>query len=52
MTNHFDPGKRSLGKVEAVAMLLRDYQAAKETAKKYGITVLWDWQRNTLTRMP
>ena len=39
ITNHFDPGKLSLGKVEAVAMLLRDYQAAKETAKKYGMTV-------------
>ena len=40
ITNHFDPGKLSLGKVEAVAMLLRDYQAAKETAKKYGLTAL------------
>ena len=39
ITNHFDPGKLVLGKAEAVAMLLRDYQAANEAAKKYGMTV-------------
>ena len=40
ITNHFDPGKLSLGKAEAVAVLQRGYQAAKETAKKYGLTAL------------
>ena len=39
VTNHFDPGKFALGKAEAVAAVMRDYQAAKETAKKYGMTV-------------
>ena len=39
ITNHYDPDKLSLGKVEAVAMLLRDFQAAKKAAKKYGMQV-------------
>lgn len=37
ITNHFDPGKLSLGKAEAVAVLLRDYHAAKDAANKCGM---------------
>lgn len=53
ITNHYDPDKLSLGKVEAVAMLLRDFQAAKKAAKKvwhaslfgYGTSFSGEYER-------
>ena len=39
ITNHLEPGKMLLGKEEAIAMLLRDFNAAKAAAEQYGIAV-------------
>lgn len=39
VTNHFDPGKLSLGKDGAVNALMRDYYEAVEAGEKYGIRV-------------
>ncbi len=39
LTNHFEPGKLSFGKEEAVKMHIRDYESAKNVAQKYGMTV-------------
>ena len=39
ITNHFEPDKLRLGKAEAVAMCMRDYEAAKQAAEQYGIMV-------------
>lgn len=39
ITNHFEPDKAVFGKEEAVAMVLRDYRAAKAAGAEYGIRV-------------
>ena len=39
ITNHLEPGKQAFGKAEAVAMHMRDYEAAKAVAEQYGIKV-------------
>ena len=39
LTNHFEPGKLELGKSEAVATVIRDYEAAKKAAQQYGMQV-------------
>lgn len=39
LTNHFDPGKLELGKSEAVAVIMRDYENAKKSAEQYGMMV-------------
>ena len=39
LTNHFEPGKLSLGKNEAVAVQMQDYEKAKAAARQYGMQV-------------
>ena len=39
LTNHFEPGKISYGKEEAVAMVMRDYEAAVKAAEQWGMRV-------------
>lgn len=39
ITNHLEPDKLLFGKEEAVAMHIRDYEAAKTAAEQYGIGI-------------
>lgn len=39
ITNHLEPDKLLFGKKEAIAMHIRDYEAAKAAAEQYGIAV-------------
>lgn len=39
LTNHFEPGKLEMGKAEAVAMVMRDYETARNAAKNCGMAV-------------
>lgn len=39
LTNHFEPGKLPLGKAEAVAMVMGDYEAARNAAQQYNMEV-------------